>query len=215
MSLAAPAGLALLLLAIPIVVLHILRPRRDPLRVSSTWLWTELSQPVTSASPWQRLRPSLLLLLQLLAVVLLAVAVARPVVVTEAPLSPHTVFVIDASGSMAARDGSPERLDRAKSEAERLRSELPDGGVASIVVADNDPHVALSTSDDRRAFSDALRPIRTVAAPADVAAALSLAASLETPGLPLGVVLLSDGGLDDDDLEAQLLGAWRTGGVLR
>lgn len=206
MSLAAPAGLALLLLAIPIVVLHILRPRRDALPVSSTWLWTEMSRPVTAASPWQRLRPSVLLLLQLLAVALLALAVARPVQATEAPLSPHTVFVIDASGSMAARDGSPERLDRAKSEAERLRSELPDGGVASIVVADNDPHVALSSSGDRRAFSDALRTIRAIAAPADAATAFSLAASLETPGLPLGVVLLSDGGLDDAGRRALLPG---------
>lgn len=196
MSFAAPAGLLLALLAVPIVLLHVLRPRREPLPVSSTWLWEELSRPVTAASPWQRLRPSVLLLLQLLAVALLALAAARPVRATDAPLAPHTVFVIDASGSMAARDGEPERLDEAKDDARRLRSQLPAGGVASIVVADADPHVALSTSADRRAFDDALRSVRTVAAPARFDDAFSLAASLETPGLPLGVVLVSDGALD-------------------
>lgn len=197
MTFAAPAALALLLLAVPVVLLHVLRPRRQAVDVSSTWLWQEISRPVTSATPWQRLRPSVLLLLQLLAVVLLAVAAARPVRVTEAPLSPHTVFVIDASGSMAARDGSPLRLDDAKDRARRLRAQLPSGGIASVVVADTDPHVALSGSDDRRAFDDALRSIRTIAAPADMATAFTLAASLETPGLPVGIILLSDGALDE------------------
>lgn len=206
MTFAAPAGLALLALAVPIVILHVLRPRREPVEVSSTWLWREMSRPVTSAAPWQRLRPSVLLLLQLAAVALLATAVARPVRITDAPLAPHTVFVVDASGSMAARDGSPERLDEAKDRARELRSQLPAGGVASIVVADADPHVALSASDDRRAFDDALRAVRSVAAPADMSTAFTLAASLETPGLPLGVVLLSDGRLASEDRGALLPG---------
>ena len=91
MSFAAPAGLALLALAIPIVLLHILRPRRPEVVVGSTYLWKPLAEPVSAASPWQRLRPSVLLLLQLLAVMLLALAVARPVRLTAAPLARHKI----------------------------------------------------------------------------------------------------------------------------
>src|SRR5947209_8043860 len=151
-SLAAPAGLLLALLAIPIVALHMLRPRRPPLEVSSTLLWQEVSRPATAARPWQRLRPSVLLFLQLLVVALLALAAARPVRVSSTPLARHTVFILDASGSMAATDGSPDRMASARAAARRLREKLPSGGVASLVVASAQPRVLLSASPDSGAF---------------------------------------------------------------
>src|SRR5690606_8908355 len=63
-----PAALWLALLAVPVLVLHVLRPRRDAVEVSSVYLWRGVEATVSAARPWQRLRPSLLLLLQLLVV---------------------------------------------------------------------------------------------------------------------------------------------------
>ncbi|MEW6473357.1 MAG: VWA domain-containing protein [Actinomycetota bacterium] len=190
-----PAALGLLALAIPIVLLHILRPRRPQIVVGSTYLWKPLAQPVSAASPWQKLRPSLLLILQLLAVALLALAVARPVRLTAAPLARHTVFIVDDSGSMAANDGKPDRIGAARARAQALRKQLPAGGQASVVVASAQPRVLLSASDDSRAFTEALAAIPPPAGTADFAGAFNLAESLETPGVPIGFVLLSDGGL--------------------
>lgn len=195
MSFTNPAALGLLALAIPIVLLHILRPRRPEVVVGSTYLWKPLAEPVSAASPWQKLKPSLLLILQLLAVALLALAVARPVRVTAAPLAKHTVFIVDDSGSMAANDGKPDRIGAARARAQALRKQLPAGGQASVVVASAQPRVLLSASDDGRAFSEALAAIPPPAGTADFAGAFNLAESLETPGLPIGFVLLSDGGL--------------------
>ncbi len=110
MSLLLPAGLAALLLAAPIVLLHMLTPRRPATPVSSLLHWDGLKHSITAAEPWQRLRWSLLLLLQLLAVALFAFALARPAVLEEAELAEHTVFIVDASGSMSAIDGDPDRL---------------------------------------------------------------------------------------------------------
>jgi len=194
-----PAGLWLGLLAIPVVVLHVLRPRRPPVEVSSTFLWRAVARPVSVAAPWQKLRPSTLLAVQLLAVALLAGAVAQPVRPTAARLAEHTVFIVDASGSMAAADGSPERLDAAKKRARDLRRQIPGGGVASVVVAGAQPRVALSASADPDAFSDAVASIRTTPGPADFATAFNLAESMETPGAAVGFVLLSDGGLTDEE----------------
>ena len=202
-SLANPAGLALLGLAIPVVLLHILRPRRQSVTVSSTFLWRSLERPVSSASPWQKLRWSLLLIAQLLAVVLLAVAVAKPVRLEAATLSEHTVFVIDASGSMASLDGNPTRLDSAVERAIDLRAELPKGGIASIVIATDRPRVVLTASDDSSAFSSALRTVETTSGHADFAGAFSLAESLDTSAADIGFVLIGDGGLTED--EEQLL----------
>ena len=137
MTLTAPAGLWLLLLAIPVVALHLLKPRRQPREVSSTFLWAEMAAPVSAAKPWQKLPPTLLLLVQLLLVVLLAVAVARPATVTPAPLAQHTVFIVDASGSMAAIDGTPDRLEASHRADRDLRQ-------------DDQPHAQGALSAPRR-----------------------------------------------------------------
>jgi Mg-chelatase subunit ChlD len=197
MSFANPAGLWLLGLALPVLALHVLRPRRQRVEVSSTLLWDQVAAPVSAATPWQRLRPSLLLFLQLLAVALLAVAAARPVRLVDAPLAEHTVFIIDTSGSMAATDGDPDRLESAKARARELRDELPTGGVASVVVASDRPTVTLTASPEDGPFEEALAPLQTTEGRPDFATAFSLAESLETPGTPIGFVFLSDGGLTE------------------
>ena len=197
MRFANPAGLWLALLALPVLALHVLRPKRPAVEVSSTFLWREVARPVSVAAPWQKLRPSVLLALQLLAVALLAAAVAEPVRTTRAQLALHTVFIVDASGSMGAVDGKPDRLEAAKDRARSLRGQLPGGGIASVVVADAHPRVVLSASPDRGAFDDAVGAVRGTAGPADFATAFTLAESVETPGAPVGFVLLSDGGLTD------------------
>ena len=199
MSLSNPAGLWALLAAVPVLLLHVLRPRRPNATVPSVLLWRSAESTVSSARPWQRLRWSVLLLLQLLTVFLLAIALARPVRPTTAPLRAHTVFVIDASGSMAATDGTPDRIGSARAAARRLRAQLPAGGIASIVSASLDPQVELSASSDRRLFDSALDRIATHAGAAHWQDAFNIAESLETPGKPLGIVVISDGHLSIAD----------------
>ncbi len=131
-GLANPAGLWLGLLAVPIIAMHVLRPRRIQQTVAAIFLWRKVNRPVSAARPWQRLQPSWLLAAQVLAALLLAVLVARPVQYTEEPLAEHTIFIIDASGSMVSTDGSPERIDDARDRAGDLRAQLPAGGEASL-----------------------------------------------------------------------------------
>lgn len=197
MSLANPAALWLSTLVVPIVLLHVLRPRRLRQTVPSTYLWRTVAVPTSAASPWQRLRPSVLLFLQLLAVMLLAVAAARPVVAEPTALAQHTVFIVDASASMGARDGEPLRIDRARELAGELHDELPDGGLASVVEAGPRATVLLSGSADDAAFDEAIAAVDAGEGSADWDGAFALAQSLATADVPIGFVLLSDGGLDD------------------
>ena len=197
MSLLFPAGLLALALTIPIVVLHMLTPRRPPTRVSSLLHWDGLRHAITAAEPWQKLRWSLLFILQILAVVLFAIALARPAVLEEATLAEHTVFIVDASGSMSAIDGSPDRLAEAITEAKEMRRQLPDGGVASLVVASHRPLIVLEQSPSIEEFERAVDTLRTTAAATDWEATFALAESLLTPDRPTDVVLISDGQLDE------------------
>src|SRR5438045_1478780 len=125
MILLTPLALTGLVLLPLLIVLH-LRLRRYRLEeVSSTRLWRELldeTRPKPSGrssllppSAGMRLHSLPLLLLQLLAVALLVVGLARPASLA-APLQRHRqhVYILDDSLRMAATDLRPNRLALAR-----------------------------------------------------------------------------------------------------
>jgi len=201
-ALANPGGLWWALAAVPIVLLHVLRPRRIQARVAALLLWRKVARPVSAARPWQRLIPSWLLLAQILVALGLAVLMADPVRLTDNPVADHTVFVIDASGSMQAADGSPSRLDDAKKRALELWDQIPEGGTASIVSAGLDARAVLTHSADRADFVESLASIRATPGASDAAGAFALAAGLDTGIGTTSTVFVSDGGVSAADLRA-------------
>ncbi len=117
------------LIAVPIILLYILRQRRPDLPVSSTLLWSKTLADMRASTPFQRLRRNLLLLLQLLILAALVFTLMRPVVQSQASATEAGVIVIDATASMQTRDGGAEecRLDRAKIEAKALVDRMRPG----------------------------------------------------------------------------------------
>ena len=97
-----------------LVLLYFLKLRRRRVAVSSTLLWHKAIQDLQVNSPFQRLRRNLLLLLQLLVLLGLLLALARPTVRGVADPGHRVVILIDHSASMNATDVDPTRLDRAK-----------------------------------------------------------------------------------------------------
>ncbi len=61
-----------------IILLYFLKLKRTPLEVPSTYLWRKSIEDLHVNSIWQRLRTSLLLLLQILLVLLVMAALVRP-----------------------------------------------------------------------------------------------------------------------------------------
>ncbi len=195
-----PAGLLWGLLALPIIALHILKPRRIQETVAAVFLWRQVAKPVTAAKPWQNLTPSWLLFAQVLAALLLALLMAGPARLTPLALAEHTIFVVDGSASMQTSDGTPDRLADAVDRASELRRQVPDGGEASLVVAGANARALLTRSADSGAFDDALGQIEPYDGPADFESAFALAAGLNTGDRPTRVVFVSDGGIGSDDL---------------
>src|SRR3990170_8409882 len=131
-----PLALLGLLFTPAVIAMYLLKLRRDERIVPSTLLWTRLISDVEANAPWQRLRRSLLLLLQLLLVAILALLAARPFLERPAGLARDIVLVLDTSASMAATDVTPNRLQAAKAAALDALRDLPAGGKVSIVTAD-------------------------------------------------------------------------------
>jgi hypothetical protein len=186
------AGLALL--AVPaIVLLYFLKVRRPEVRVSTLMFWRPYVADRQANAPWQRLRPSALLLLQVLTAGVLAVGLMRPGLIGAAGVASTTVVMIDATPSMAATDVSPSRFEAAVSRARSLAGQLgPGQQMAIILLGDHAQLLAAPTGDSAllRAALDRARPSGTAG---DFAEGISLANSIVT-GRPGGsIILLSDG----------------------
>ena len=193
MSLLAPAALGLVSLAIPLVVLYMLRSRRRRIEVPSVKLWEAEEQNVSAALPWQRLTITAALLLQLLALAVFAFLLARPFFREETLLGPHTVMVIDTSGSMAMAG----RLDAAKDRAAALAADASEAQLVSVVEAGPRPQVLVAFSRDPEAVRTAVESLEVGGGTEDLAGALRLARGLTSPDRPTTVLLLTDGGFEN------------------
>ena len=126
------AGVALPLL----ISLYFLKLRRKPLQVPSTLLWKRAVQDLQVNAPFQRIRNSLLLWVQLLLLVLLLIVWARPAREAAVATGDRVVLVIDRSASMNALDGPGgiSRLAAAKAAALEVVGGLSDDGAAGAMV---------------------------------------------------------------------------------
>src|SRR5438270_5535160 len=87
-----------------IVLMYILKLRRRDVVVPSTFLWRQVIRDVQANAPFQKLRKNLLLFLQLLAVLLVVMALARPFWRGHGMGGRSVVVIVDTSASMMATD---------------------------------------------------------------------------------------------------------------
>src|SRR5919108_365408 len=97
MNLLAPIGLALGLTLPVIIIFYLLKVRRRDEEISSTFLWNDLVRDLAAHEPLQRLRWSVLLILQLLALALLTLALARPFTQQTGQQPVHAVLLLDGT----------------------------------------------------------------------------------------------------------------------
>ncbi len=194
MNLLAPAALGLATLAVPLIALYMLRGRRQRVRVPSIMLWEGAGPSVSSATPWQRLRLSPLLALQLLILAAFVTVLARPFFTQQTDLGPHTVLVVDTSGSMAMG----KRFERAQAEARRLVADASTDHLVSVVAAGARPRVVTAFSAEPEALRAAIDGLAPGGARADLGAAIRVGRSLAGVDRPTSLVLLSDGGAPED-----------------
>ncbi len=204
MRLLVPAALLFALLALPILLLYMLKLRRTETPVSSILLWERLLRDRQANAPWQRIRRNLLLLLQLLILAALVFAPARPALLVPSPFAGSVVVLLDASASMNAADVSPNRFEAARARVADLIRDLPGGARMTLILAGSQAEILIANSGDRPELRAALQRAEVSQGPADWQAAFALAASAAaTPseeGEEPAVVLVSDGGLPQEGL---------------
>jgi uncharacterized membrane protein len=197
MTFLSPAAF-LLLLAIPVIVLfHLLKIRRQPAVVSSTLLWADSLRDQQATAPFRRLKPNLLLLLQLLAILLLALALARPVRTLLATGYERNVFILDDSAGMQSRDLAGSRFGAAKraalAEIERLRS----GQQAMVIASGHEARVLVPFTEEQRVLRRAVEGLEALDVEGRLEEAFRLTqANLRQGGRTTIVHVFTDGAFD-------------------
>lgn len=191
-----------LLAFIPIVVLlHFLKLRRQRYVVPSVMLWLEAIEDMKANVPFQRLRNSLLLPLQLLFLLVVVGGVARPALRQLGGLSEQSILIIDTSASMGAIDLRKTRLDVAKAKSLKLINRLGANGLMMIMDTSHPRHnIRQAFTSDKAKLRQAVEDLSVKhTAPALEAVFDSVAVYADVPGTQItlnhntvGAVFISD-----------------------
>ena len=195
MSFLSPLALLGLLFVPLVLAMYLLKLRRDERVVPSTLLWQRLLTDVEANAPWQRLRRSLLLFLQLLLVALLAILAARPFLERPAGLAGDVVVVIDTSASMGATDIPPDRLTEAKAQVLAKLHDLPANGTVSVIAAGRTARVVVNGTSDLGRVRAAIEGITVSPSTGDLGDALSLANALAARAGDAEILVATDAAL--------------------
>jgi hypothetical protein len=188
------------------VIIHLLHRRRYHRQRWAAMEW--LLQAAKRTRRRLRMENLLLLLVRTLAVLLLALALARPTF-SDSPIAlgptrtTHLYVLLDTSASMGARVGTRTVLDEALSSVSSLVATLGDSDPVTIVVTNDDwgegrrtgrPRRILNATTDRAAIRRRLGELRPANARADLADALKVLEESvpSTGGAERRVVLVTD-----------------------
>jgi von Willebrand factor type A domain/Aerotolerance regulator N-terminal len=209
------AGIAAALTVPPLVALYFLKLKRNVKLVPSTLLWKKSVEDLQVNSPFQRLRKSLLLLLQLLVLALAALALGKPMLETADESKNTVMFLIDQSASMGViEEDGKTRLEQAKKLAKQQVDSMPDDARAMVIAFCDRAVVASSFDGDKQALKRKIDSIQQTQSTSTLGEAVSLAEAYaqnlviggEKPGSdiapvsaapPATVFLFTDGRIED------------------
>lgn len=197
-----------------IVLLYFLKLKRTPLEVPSTYLWSRTIEDLHVNSIWQRLRQSLLLLLQILLIVLFMLALMRPSVKGTVLDGRRFIFVMDTSASMHSTDDGEDRMSAAREACRNYIKQLEANQIAMLITCNDRAQVEMSYSQNMDLLLQRINEVKATARRSDLTEALQYASGLANPTFtrldgrdlideskPATLVIFSDGGvkqIDDD-----------------
>ena len=213
----APLGLAALLGAVAIIVIHMRRRTPPTLALPSLRFWDPVDAEHADRRRIQMPPITWPLILQLVAAVAIALALARPVLdaipgfATQRSDPANTILILDGSTSMLAqaREGdSRTRWDMGRNEVVSYLNDWQPGDVVTVIVtATQTETLSASTAPQVDLVHDRMRAMQAPGGNADLNAALELASHLLLSERENHVVVVSDGALTVDPGIASLVEA--------
>ncbi len=178
MSFLFPLGLWLAGLSLPVIAFYLLKTRQRRCDVSSLLFWEALKPKLENSPFWRKLRRWLSMLLQLLILLLLVAALARPAFDWEQKAPRRVVAVVDPSASMQATIPAPGQwltsLNRLQSAISRMRVQ----DEMAILSAENPPRILSGWTSSKRVLRGVVEGLSPLSRGTDPTPALQLAGDL-------------------------------------
>lgn len=198
-----PLGMAALGALVPLVVLYILKQRREEYRVPANFLWAQALEDLRANSLFQRLRTPLLLILQALAVLLFALAAAGASLRLNLGDDPrHVIVLLDRSQSMSATDETDgkSRFEVARELAKDAVGSLGGADELMIVGFTDDAEILSGFTTESGRLNDLLDELTPLDRASDPTEAFRLAISYAqaSTGFEVEIIVLSDGAFDTE-----------------
>lgn len=192
MSFATPYGF-IGLLAVPLIILlYILKQKREKVTVSSLILWSKVISDMQASTPWQKLQKNLLLFLQIITAILIVLALAGFSLQLRSDAGRSVIVVIDHSLSMSSTDIKPSRLSAAKKDAVKFVDDLPTNSHVTLVSIGKEANVLIYSSTSKDEVKKSIESIQKSSGYVDVAKAEELVLSLKNQEPDTQIVLFSD-----------------------
>jgi hypothetical protein len=197
----------------PLIALYFLKLKRVVKPVPSTLLWKKAVEDLRVNAPFQRLRGSLLLLLQLLVLILAAVALGKPMFEQASRQEETVLILIDQSASMGVIEADGRtRLDIAKEQAKKCVDNLDEHSRAMVIELCDRASVVSSFDTDKHTIKRKIDSIEQTQSTTTLGEAARLAEAYaqqviiadteprkEAGPPPATVYLFTDGRIGDAD----------------
>jgi len=184
----------LALLAIPLIILlYLLKQKREEYKISSLYLWQNALQDIEANAPWQKLRKNLLMFLQIFAVILLALLLSEPFIRSNKNDSGEIMLVMDCSLSMQSTDIKPSRFEAAKKAALELIESCHPDTKFSLIASGNTPYIVLHNVNDKRRVIQEINALKPSDTAEDLEGTVELVNSLIRENSGIQVKWFSDG----------------------
>lgn len=198
MNLAFPLGMWALLIAVPVIVLYIIKVRRRQVSVAYLRLWESLVLETRAYALFQKLKRWMSLLLQLLILVALVLALSDPSLQLGEQKKEHIVLLLDTSASMQVVEqegltAGQQRFALMMAKAKKI-VEARDAEDPLMIVAVSDRIDVLCPFDrNTLRLRDALAQAKVSNRSLDVNRALSFAREVTQDKASPRIIFLSDG----------------------
>lgn len=187
-----PQFLWLSLLILVIIILHLIRPRRILVHVSSLLLWEKIFKENLTGKWFKKLPKNILLYLQILTLILLVLSLAQPHIIFKGNISSPVILIIDCSASLASKDILPSRFENIKMEAIKVLKKIPFWRSVSLIIAGKRAEIVSSFTLRHNIIEKNIKSLRILYTKNNIESAIELSESL-LPNIPKEIHIFSDG----------------------
>ncbi len=189
-----------------IILLYLLKTQAVSRRISALNLWKEAYENMQAQTPWEKFRHYLLMYLQILALLLLILALMMPYLRLRGGDSARVVICMDLSGSMnGSYDEKYTKFEEEKRQAKKYVSQLKQGTKVTLLTADRNGKILANDVTDLSKIQKLIQEQNATDAEGNLQPAIKMLTSIVKQWGDYQMVGFTDENVDLGDLTGEII----------